>query len=276
MQDILKGLRVVEGSAFVAAPSGGMTLAQLGADVIRFDPIQGGIDYKRWPVNNEGKSLYWHSLNKGKRSIAVDFRKPEGQEILTRLIAQPGDEAGIFLTNFPAKGWLSDASLRQHREDLIFLNLTGDRRGGSALDYTVNCRVGLPMLNGFGEELENEPQYSKTLSAELPNPTDDTRDLLEVAEMLFRRIYRAGYRYAKSGVMLADFYEHGVFQQDLFRAESTKNNSKALMNVLDNINSSGLGNIFFASQGISQKWLMKREHLSPAYTTRWDELPKVF
>ena len=75
MQDLLKGLRIVEGSAFIAAPSGGMTLAQLGADVIRFDQIGGGIDYRRWPVTDTGASLYWHSLNKGKRSIAVDFRK---------------------------------------------------------------------------------------------------------------------------------------------------------------------------------------------------------
>ncbi|MBJ6136087.1 CoA transferase [Marinobacter litoralis] len=150
MQNILSGLRVVEGSAFVAAPSGGMTLAQLGADVIRFDPIGGGIDYNRWPVTADQRSLYWHSLNKGKRSIAVDFRKPEGQELLTRLVAAPGDQAGMFLTNFPAKGWMAYERLRQHREDLIYLNLTGDRHGGSALDYTVNCKVGFPSLTGSG------------------------------------------------------------------------------------------------------------------------------
>ncbi len=124
--------------------------------------------------------------------------------------------------------------------------------------------------------IPNEPQYSKTLSVELPNPTDDTRDLLEVADVLFRRIYRAGYRYAKGGVMLADFYEHDAFQQDLFRADNTKINSKTLMNVVDKINHSGLGNVFFASQGVSPQWSMKREHLSPAYTTRWNELPKVY
>lgn len=124
--------------------------------------------------------------------------------------------------------------------------------------------------------IPNEPQYSKILSAELPNPTDDTRDLFEVADVLFHRIYRAGYRYAKGGVMLADFYEHSVFQHDLFRADITKINSKALMSVVDKINHSGIGNVFFASQGVSPKWAMKREHLSPAYTTRWDELPKVF
>lgn len=147
MQDMLSGLRVVEGSAFIAAPSGGMSLALLGADVIRFDPIGGGIDYRRWPVTSNNDSIYWHSLNKGKRSIAVDFKRPEGRELLTRLITAPGDDAGLFLTNFPARGWLADDKLRAHRADLIYLNLTGDRRGGSALDYTVNCQVGLPFLN---------------------------------------------------------------------------------------------------------------------------------
>lgn len=124
--------------------------------------------------------------------------------------------------------------------------------------------------------ISNEPQYSKTLSAELPNPTDDTRDLLEVADVLFARLWRDGFRYMKAGVMLADFYKHDTFQQDFFKTGDAKNNSKALMSVVDKINLSGLGNVFFASQGVSPQWSMKREHLSPAYTTRWDELPKVW
>jgi len=159
MQNVLSGLRVVEGSAFVAAPSGGMTLAQLGADVIRFDPIGGGIDYRRWPVTENNESIYWHSLNKGKRSIAVDFKTTEGRELLTRLITVPGDDSGLFLTNFPARGWLADEQLRAHREDLIYLNLTGDRHGGSALDYTVNSKVGFPNLTGTsnGGEPINAP-----------------------------------------------------------------------------------------------------------------------
>ena len=148
MQDVLSGLRIVEGSAFIAAPSGGMTLSQLGADVIRFDPIGGGLDYRRWPVTKDNQSIYWRSLNKGKRSIAVDFKCAEGRELLSQLITAPGDDSGLFLTNFPARGWLSDESLRARRRDLIYLNLTGDRHGGSALDYTVNSKVGLPFLNG--------------------------------------------------------------------------------------------------------------------------------
>src|SRR5262245_4577876 len=89
MTGILAGMRVVEGSAFVAAPLGGMTLAQLGADVIRFDPIGGGLDAHRWPITAEGKSLFWAGLNKGKRSIAVDMRSPQGRSLLTDLITAP-------------------------------------------------------------------------------------------------------------------------------------------------------------------------------------------
>jgi 2-methylfumaryl-CoA isomerase len=145
---ILSGLRVVEGSAFVAAPLGGMTLAQLGADVIRFDPLGGGLDYQRWPVTRKGDSLFWANLNRGKRSIAVDIRKPEGQELLTRLICAPGEGGGLFSTNFPPRGWLSYKALSAQRADLIMVNLLGRRDGGSEVDYTVNPQLGMPWLTG--------------------------------------------------------------------------------------------------------------------------------
>jgi 2-methylfumaryl-CoA isomerase len=145
---ILHGLRVVEGSAFIATPLGGMTLAQLGADVIRFDPIGGGLDHGRWPVTAQGDSLFWAGMNKGKRSIAVDLRSPRGQELLTALIAAPGADAGLFSTNFPARGWLAYEQLAQHRADLIMVNLVGRRDGGSEVDYTVNPQIGFPALTG--------------------------------------------------------------------------------------------------------------------------------
>ena len=145
---ILSGLSVVEGSAFVAAPLGGMTLAQLGADVIRFDPIGGGLDYQRWPVTQDGASLFWDGLNKGKRSIQIDIRRPEAQELLSALITRPGEDEGVFLTNFPASGWLSYERLKERRNDLIYVNILGDRNGGSAVDYTVNCAVGFADITG--------------------------------------------------------------------------------------------------------------------------------
>lgn len=148
-QGILQGLRVVEGSAFVAAPLGGMTLAQLGADVIRFDPIGGGLDAGRWPLTRDGRaSLFWTGLNKGKRSIAVDFRTPDGQALLTQLICAPGEGAGLFSTNFPARGWLAYDALAAHRADLIMVNLVGRRDGGSEVDYTVNPQLGVPAITG--------------------------------------------------------------------------------------------------------------------------------
>jgi 2-methylfumaryl-CoA isomerase len=126
-----------------------MTLAQLGADVIRFDPIGGGLDFRRWPMTLDGKhSLFWAGLNKGKRSIAVDFRKPRGQELLTRLICAPGENAGLFSTNFPARGWLSYETLKAHRPDLIMVNFLGRRDGGSEVDYTVNPQLGIPFMTG--------------------------------------------------------------------------------------------------------------------------------
>jgi 2-methylfumaryl-CoA isomerase len=145
---ILHGVRVVEGSAFVAAPTAGMTLAQLGADVIRFDAPGGGLDYKRWPLSSAGDSLFWSGLQKGKRSIEVDLRSEEGRETLTQLIAAPGAGDGIFLTNFPARGWMSYEALKQHREDLIMVVMTGNHDGSSEVDYTVNPSVGFPEAMG--------------------------------------------------------------------------------------------------------------------------------
>ena len=148
MNRILDGMRVVEGSAFVAAPLAGMTLAQMGADVIRFDRLQGGLDAERWPITKSGKSLFWAGLNQGKRSLAVDMTTPQGREILTRLICRPGEDAGIFLTNLRLRGWMSYEGLKQHREDLIMMAVLGDRHGGPQVDYTVNPAVGFPTATG--------------------------------------------------------------------------------------------------------------------------------
>lgn len=155
MVQILKGLRVIEGSAFVAAPLGGMTLAQLGADVIRFDRLQGGLDYSRWPVTKDNHSLFWTGLNKGKRSLAVDMSNAKGQEIVRRLICAPGPDAGLFLTNLRVRGWMDYDALKKERDDLIMISVLGDRMGGPAVDYTVNPAVGFP--NATGPEGSTDP-----------------------------------------------------------------------------------------------------------------------
>ena len=148
MTGILEGMRIIEGSAFVAAPLGGMTMAQLGADVIRFDPIGGGLDRRRWPVTNEGRSLFWAGLNKGKRSIQVDLSRDEGRELVAAMITAPGPDAGLFLTNFPARGFLSYDGLAARRADLIMVNIVGNYDGSSAVDYTVNPATGFPWATG--------------------------------------------------------------------------------------------------------------------------------
>ena len=109
--DLLSGLRIIEFSAFVAAPSAGLALAQLGADVIRIDPRGGNIDVKRAPLNAEGRSLYWASLNRGKRSVELDVRSAAGRTLMQRLICAPGDGPPVFLTNLAVDGELSYAAL---------------------------------------------------------------------------------------------------------------------------------------------------------------------
>ena len=148
MNGILKGMRVVEGSAFVAIPLAGMALAQMGADVIRFDRLQGGLDSTRWPLAPNGQSLFWAGLNKGKRSIAVDMTSPRGRDLITGIITAQGQDAGLFLTNLRVRGWMDYPTLRQHREDLIMVSLSGDRMGRPQVDYTVNPAVGFPDATG--------------------------------------------------------------------------------------------------------------------------------
>ncbi|MEM7497737.1 MAG: CoA transferase [Pseudomonadota bacterium] len=145
---ILKDMRVVEGSAFVAVPLAGMTLAQMGADVIRFDRLQGGLDATRWPVTKEGHSLFWAGLNKGKRSIAIDMKSERGREIVSEIITAPGEDAGLFITNLRVRGWMDHATLARRRPDLVSVTLLGDRHGRPAVDYTVNPAVGFPMATG--------------------------------------------------------------------------------------------------------------------------------
>ena len=148
MYDLLKGLRVVEGSAFVAAPTCGLYLAQMGAEVIRFDNIGGGPDFRRWPLSDGGVSLYWEALNKGKKSVAIDLARPEGREIAQRLAAAPGEDGGLFVTNFPVEGFLSYEKLAALRADLICVRVMGWADGSQGMDYTINSALGLPLMTG--------------------------------------------------------------------------------------------------------------------------------
>ena len=134
-----RGLRVIEGSAFVAAPLGGMTLAQLGADVIRFDQIGGGLDHSRWPLAADGAEPV---LGRAEQGQALDPGRPalraRAASWSTALIARR--PARLFLTNFPARGWLAYDALRARREDLVMVALDRQPRRHLARSTTPSTR----------------------------------------------------------------------------------------------------------------------------------------
>ncbi|HTU97774.1 MAG TPA: CoA transferase [Solirubrobacteraceae bacterium] len=141
-------MQVVECASYVAGPTGGLTLAQLGAEVVRIDPLGGGHDHRRWPLAPSGESYYWSSLNKGKRSVAIDLRSPEGQDLAVALITAPGPDRGLLIDNVVGRPWLAHDALQTSRTDLIHLRVQGHPDGRPAVDYTVNAAVGVPQITG--------------------------------------------------------------------------------------------------------------------------------
>ncbi len=117
--------------------------------------------------------------------------------------------------------------------------------------------------------------YSNSISGQLACPSNDSRDFIRLAQQLLDRIWRPGHAYAKAGVMLADFYRTDAIQPDLFSDTAQKHKNSRLMHTLDAINNSGIGTINFAAQGVQSGWAMRRDCLSPAYTTCWQDLPLV-
>ncbi|CAM4043918.1 DNA polymerase V subunit UmuC [Rahnella bruchi] len=121
----------------------------------------------------------------------------------------------------------------------------------------------------------NEVYYGKTAGTKLQIPTQDTRDIVAAATKCLDAIWQDGHSFQKCGVMLGDFYSQGVAQLGLFDEYQPRSNSEQLMAVLDGINHSGKGRVWFAGQGVQKSWEMKRQMLSPAYTTRFSELMRV-
>ncbi|MGV9712505.1 CoA transferase [Gordonia sp. NPDC003424] len=144
----LAGLRIIEVSSFVASPLAGLTLAQLGADVTRIDPVGGAADVNRWPVTADGASIYWTGLNRGKRSITADLRSDAGQDLVRRLVTEPGEGGGILLTNQAGRSWMSHDSLAELRPDVITCEILGRTDGTPGVDYTVNAALGFPSITG--------------------------------------------------------------------------------------------------------------------------------
>jgi len=122
----------------------------------------------------------------------------------------------------------------------------------------------------------NELYYGNSASVKLLTPTQDTRDIITAATKCLDAIWRDGHRYQKAGVMLGDFFSQGVAQLNLFDENAPRQNSEKLMEVLDHLNvKEGKGSLYFAGQGVQTSWKMKRERLSPRYTTRYDDLLRV-
>lgn len=119
----------------------------------------------------------------------------------------------------------------------------------------------------------NEPYYGNSASVKLLTPTQDSRDIITAATRCLDAIWKDGHRYQKAGIMLGDFFSQGVAQLNLFDENAPREDSAQLMQVIDQLNAKGgKGTLYFAGQGIQQQWQMKREMLSPRYTTRYSDL----
>lgn len=140
----LDGIRVVDLSSFVAGPTAGRLLAELGADVVRVDPLGGAADAHRRPVTADGVSLYRIGLNHGKRCLTVDLRSDEGRARVLDLIA----DAGVVVENAAHAPWLAHDRLVARRADLIHVHIAGHADGRPGVDYTVNAAAGLPLMTG--------------------------------------------------------------------------------------------------------------------------------
>lgn len=162
MYELLKGLSVIEASSFVASPTAGLYCAQMGAEVIRVDHKAGGLDYDRYMLTKEGRSLSWENLNRAKKSVALDLRSGEGRELLVELARQTGQ----VITNLPEKSFLSHAAMSEGREDLVSVRIMGWHDGRQAMDFTVNAASGYPLMCGPEDwDAKTAPPVNQVLPA---------------------------------------------------------------------------------------------------------------
>jgi 2-methylfumaryl-CoA isomerase len=144
MYQLLTGLSIVEVSSFVASPTAGLYCAQLGAEVIRIDDRRGGLDYKRYMMTREGRSLSWENLNRAKKSVALDLQTAEGRELAVEL----AQKTGQVITNLPVDSFMAHDRIAAGRADLVSVRIMGWHDGRQAMDFTVNAASGYPLMNG--------------------------------------------------------------------------------------------------------------------------------
>ncbi|WP_324261994.1 CoA transferase [Altererythrobacter sp. H2] len=144
MYNLLPDLSLIEVSSFVASPTVGLYCAQMGAEVIRVDHKAGGLDYRRYMLTADGRSLSWENLNRAKKSVALDLQSGEGRELLVELARATGQ----LVTNLPERSFLGHDVLSQGRPDMVSLRVMGWHDGRQAMDFTVNAASGYPLMCG--------------------------------------------------------------------------------------------------------------------------------
>ncbi|MBO6610269.1 CoA transferase [Altererythrobacter sp.] len=162
MYQLLSDLSVIEVSSFVASPTIGLYCAQMGAEVIRVDHKAGGLDYDRYMLTKEGRSLSWENLNRAKKSVALDLRSGEGRELCVELARKTGQ----CVTNLPEKSFLSHAALSDGRPDMVSVRIMGWHDGRQAMDFTVNAASGYPLMCGPEDwDMATAPPVNQVLPA---------------------------------------------------------------------------------------------------------------
>jgi crotonobetainyl-CoA:carnitine CoA-transferase CaiB-like acyl-CoA transferase len=163
----LEGLKVVELARILAGPWAGQTLADLGAEVIKVERPGSGDDTRGWGPpfvatadGARGDAAYYHSCNRGKRSIAVDFERAEGQDIVRRLASRADVLIENFKTGGLAKYGLDYASLKKTNPRLVYCSITGFGQTGpyskrAGYDFMIQGMGGIMELTG---DPNGEPQ----------------------------------------------------------------------------------------------------------------------
>ncbi|MFM6950134.1 MAG: CoA transferase [Novosphingobium sp.] len=162
MYQLLSGLSIVEVSSFVASPTAGLYCAQMGAEVIRIDDRRGGLDYKRYMMTAEGRSLSWENLNRAKKSVAFDLQTAEGRELAVQL----AQATGQLITNLPVDSFMAHDKIAAGRPDLVSVRIMGWHDGRQAMDFTVSAASGYPLMTGPEEwDAESAPPVNQILPA---------------------------------------------------------------------------------------------------------------
>ena len=162
MYQLLNGLSIVEVSSFVASPTAGLYCAQMGAEVIRIDHKAGGLDYGRYMMTAEGRSLSWENLNRAKKSVALDLQSAEGRELAVELTRATGQ----LITNLPLESFMAHDKIAAGRPDLVSVRIMGWHDGRQAMDFTVNAASGYPLMTGPEEwDADGAPPVNQVLPA---------------------------------------------------------------------------------------------------------------